>query len=283
MAYHDLIDVDELLAHAGDPGWVLVDCRFDLADPAEGEARYREAHIPGAHYGHLDRHLSAPPGPGDGRHPLPTPQGLAATLRGWGVSADSQIVAYDDAGGAFASRLWWLCRWLGHDAVAVLDGGIQAWLDAGNPTTDESPPPGSGTFVPAVRHGLVASAEEILRDGPGDTMVLIDARSGARFRGESEPIDPVAGHVPGALNRPHTENLDGDGRFADAETLRDDYTGLLDGRSPHDAVVMCGSGVTACHDLLAMHRAGLGDARLYPGSWSEWIRDPARPTEPRRE
>ncbi|MBA1148941.1 sulfurtransferase [Ectothiorhodospiraceae bacterium WFHF3C12] len=282
MAFHDLIDVDDLAARIDAPDWVVVDCRFDLADPAAGEARYREGRLPGARYAHLDRDLSAPPGPADGRHPLPAPAELAATLRGWGVSTDTQIVAYDDAGGAFAARLWWLCRWLGHDAVAVLDGGVQAWVDAELALTRDAPEPRAGDFTGNPRPALVATADELAREVPTEGILLLDARSPERFRGEAEPIDPVAGHVPGAVNRPHTANLDGDGRFAAAQDLREDYGGLLDGRSPHDVVVMCGSGVTACHDLLAMHRAGLTDARLFPGSWSEWIRDPVRPTDPPR-
>lgn len=282
MAFHDIIDADDLAASMDDERWVLVDCRFDLADTSAGETRYREGHLPGAHYAHLDRDLSGKPGPADGRHPLPRPEAMATSLRRWGVDAGSQVVAYDDAGGAFAARLWWLCRWLGHDAVAVLDGGIQAWTEAGLPLSRETPVPRAGDFTPQVRPALVANAGDIARDVPAQNILLLDARLPARFRGEVEPIDPVAGHVPGAVNRPHVSNLDGEGRFADEETLRADYGGLLDGYGPHDVVVMCGSGVTACHDLLAMHRAGLPDARLYPGSWSEWIRDPDRPTEPPR-
>lgn len=282
MAFHDLIDVDELAAHIDDAGWAVIDCRFDLAEPAAGELRYAAGHLPGARYAHLDRDLSAPPGPGEGRHPLPHAEDLAAALRRWGVSADTQVVAYDDAGGAFAARLWWLCRWLGHDAVAVLDGGIQAWAEAGLALSREPVVPAAGDFAPKIRPALTAAAGEIQRDLSAQAILLLDARAPARFRGEAEPIDPVAGHVPGAVNRPHTDNLDGEGRFADPDTLRADYSGLLDGYGPHDVVVMCGSGVTACHNILAMHRAGLTDARLYPGSWSEWIRDPSRPTTPPR-
>lgn len=282
MAFHDLLDADELAAHIDRPDWVVVDCRFELADPAAGEVRYHLGHLPGARYAHLERDLSGRPGPGDGRHPLPAPAELAARLRQWGVSGGSQLVAYDDAGGAFAARLWWLCRWLGHDAVAVLDGGLQAWTEAGLALSDQRPAPAAGDFTPQPRHALVAEAGDIQRDLASQTLLVLDARSPPRFHGQSEPIDAVAGHVPGAVNRPYTANLDGDGRFADADSLREEYAALLDGRGPHDIVVMCGSGVSACHNLLAMHRAGLADARLYPGSWSEWIRDPSRPTVPPR-
>jgi len=279
---NDLVDVDTLFFHLSDPAWVVVDCRFDLMQPESGGQRYAEGHIPGAVYAHLDRHLSGPVGERDGRHPLPEPETLAASLRDWGVSADTQVVAYDDAGGAFAARLWWLCRWLGHDAVAVLDGGMPAWIAAGHPPSQERPHPHPGSFRAMPRPELKVEADELQQALADDRLLLLDARGAERFRGESEPIDPVAGHVPGAVNRPHAANLDEQGRFRSADRLRDDYAVLLDGRSPHDAAVMCGSGVSACHNILAMHRAGLTDVRLYPGSWSEWIRDPRRPTNPRR-
>lgn len=282
--FTDLVDVDTLYGHHRDPAWVIVDCRFDLMRPEAGGERYAAGHIPGAVYAHLDRDLSGPVGERDGRHPLPEVRALAARLCAWGVSGDSQVVAYDDAGGAFAARLWWLCRWLGHDAVAVLDGGLPAWTAAGLPlaTAEPAPAPAPGTFRAMPRPELKVEADELQQALADDRLLLLDARGAERFRGDAEPIDPVAGHVPGAVNRPHRENLDEDGRFRSPDSLREDYAVLLDGRSPHETAVMCGSGVSACHNILAMHRAGLSDARLYPGSWSEWIRDPRRPTDPPR-
>lgn len=272
-----LISPAELAAHLGRPDWVVIDCRYSLADPAAGEAAYARGHLPGARYAHLDRDLSAPPGPHTGRHPLPDPQRLAARLGRWGVDERTQVVVYDDAGGAFAGRLWWMLHWLGHPCAAVLDGGLQAWERAGGPLTDQVPSPEPRVFKARAEAGRWLSTEAVEEGLRRGAIRLLDARSPERYRGEAEPIDPVAGHIPGALNRPLQLNLGPDGRFLPPGELRRAYAELLAGTEPQAVVHMCGSGVSACHNLLAMEIAGLGGSRLYVGSWSEWIRDPARP------
>lgn len=274
MIHRTLVTVETLNAHREDGGWRVVDCRFELSRPDAGEAAWREAHIPGAVYAHLERDLSGPVGPATGRHPLPEPDALAQTLGRWGIDADTQVVAYDASGGAMAAaRLWWLARWLGHERVAVLDGGWQAWLAAGFETGDRVP-----VLRPVVfprRAPLVdpVDARSVSEDAGWQ---LIDARGEQRFRGEVEPIDPVGGHIPGAINRPFTGNLDASGKFAAPETLRERFAPPAVGGAGR-VVHYCGSGVTSCHNLLAMEHAGLSGSRLYAGSWSEWIRDPARP------
>ncbi|MDX5333344.1 MAG: sulfurtransferase [Gammaproteobacteria bacterium] len=275
--FDTLVELRWFQAHLQDPGVVVVDCRFSLADAQAGRRAYLAGHVPGAVYADLEQDLSGPVGPETGRHPLPDPMLLARRFAAWGIGPDTQVVALDDAGGAMAARLWWLARWLGHRQVALLDGGYAAWNTAGLPleTGEVERPPavfdartGDDRWVDA---GCVA---ETLALGQG---VLIDARAPARFAGEEEPIDPVAGHVPGALNRPFTANLDDTQCFLPPETLRAAFRSLL-GDTPSTGVMhMCGSGVTACHNLLAMEVAGMPGSRLYAGSWSEWIRDPARP------
>lgn len=273
-----LVRPEALAPLAGSPGCVIVDCRFDLARPAAGEAAWRAGHVPGAHYAHLDRDLSGPVTPATGRHPLPDPWHLAATLSLWGVGPGTLVVAYDDAGGAIAARLWWLLRWLGHARVALLDGGFQAWVAAGLPVTAEPPPQRPARFDGAPGHmPAIDTAALAQRLRAGTAPLLLDARAPARFRGEQEPIDPVAGHVPGAVNAPFQSFLDGSGRFRPPAELRALFAPLLDGRPATAAAVMCGSGVTACHALVAMELAGLPGAALYAGSWSEWIRSPERP------
>jgi thiosulfate/3-mercaptopyruvate sulfurtransferase len=273
-----LVPADQLAGHVGDPRWVIVDCRFRLLDPGFGREAYTQAHLPGAVYADLNRDLSGPVIAGrTGRHPLPDVASLARTLSAWGVDASVQVVAYDDSGGSMAARLWWLLRWLGHRAVAVLDGGWPAWVAAGLPVESEVPSRKPRPFEPQSRTELVADAEVVnrIRQDPG--WRLLDARAAERFRGEHETIDPVAGHIPGAYSAPYAENLDAGGRFLPPEQLRRRYADLL-GAVPADrCVCYCGSGVTAAHDVLAMFRAGLGEAKLYPGSWSEWILDPRRP------
>ncbi len=274
-----LIGARALAEHLGDPGWVIVDCRFSLSAPAAGRQAYERGHIPGARYADLDRDLARTPGAADGRHPLPEPAVLAATLGGWGIDGSSTVVAYDDASGSIAARLWWLMRWLGHARSLVLDGGFAAWRDAGLPEETAAPRSERRTFpLPAAFGRSTVTAEELpalQRDGT----LVVDVRSGERFRGEQEPIDPIAGHVPGAVNRPFSANLASDGLFKPPAELARELRVLLDGRRPEELVAMCGSGVTACHLLLAMTAAGLDGGRLYPGSWSEWIRSPTRPTE----
>ena len=274
---HTLVDAATLAQHLDDPRWVVVDCRWQLTDPRVGPRRYLEGHIPGARYADLDADLSAPRTPQSGRHPLPDPERLARTLGAWGIGDDTQVVAYDDAGGAYAARLWWLLRWLGHDAVAVLDGGLGAWTAGGGALEREPPRPAARHFRAAPDDDRWLEAADVEAALDGARGVLLDARGAARYSGAEEPIDPKAGHIPGALNAPFTGNLDADGRFLPAAELRARYQALLGGQRPDEVAVYCGSGVTACHDLLALEHAGLAGARLYAGSWSEWVSDDARP------
>jgi thiosulfate/3-mercaptopyruvate sulfurtransferase len=258
-----------------------VDCRFDVvapgADTSRGERDWAASHLPGAVYAHLDRDLADLSVTGRGRHPLPSEDSFAASLARWGIAPDTPVVAYDDGSGAMAARLWWLLRLAGHADVAVLDGGIAAWRALGLP--EESGAPAIEPTLHPVRFdaSAIATSDEVLALAGDASRVVLDARAAPRFRGEVEPIDPVSGHVPGALNRPFQDNLGADGRFKPAAALRAEFEALLGGRPAHGVVSMCGSGVTACHNLLAMARAGLDGARLYAGSWSEWISDPARP------
>jgi thiosulfate/3-mercaptopyruvate sulfurtransferase len=273
-----LTDVDTLHRHLDDPDWCIVDCRFSLTDTEQGRRAYAASHLPGARYAHLDEDLSGPVVRGvTGRHPLPAVDRMAATLSRWGIDGTVQVVAYDDAGGSVAARLWWILRWLGHEAVAVLDGGWNAWLDAGLPVTAASARWHARAFTPGVRPHLLTDADHVqtLRTDPG--CLLIDARAPARYRGEHEPIDPVAGHIPGARSAPFNDNLTPEGRMRTPEELRARFAELFGPVPVHRVVSYCGSGVTACHNLLAIAHAGLGDAVLYAGSWSEWIADPNRP------
>jgi thiosulfate/3-mercaptopyruvate sulfurtransferase len=272
-----LIDSQELAAHLDDPSWVVVDCRFTLTDPAAGPAAYARSHIPGARYAHLDEDLSRRPGPRDGRHPLPDATDLASRLGAWGIANNSTVVAYDEASGAIAARLWWLLGWLGHDRRLVLDGGFAAWTAAGLPLESRTPRWQTARFVPRMvaDDPVVQTYELPALQAAG--RLLVDARAAPRYRGEQEPIDPKAGHVPGAVNRPGSENVDANGRFRAPDALRGELTELLGGRPASDLIAMCGSGVTACQLLLALAVAGLDGAKLYAGSWSEWIRDPGRP------
>jgi Rhodanese-related sulfurtransferase len=277
MAFETLISTAELQALiASGSDLLLLDCEFELGAPDKGPAIYAEGHLPGARHAHLDNDLASPPDGSNGRHPLPAPVALAAWLRAQGLNSGQQVVAYDSNGGAWAARAWWLLRWLGHRNVAVLDGGKQAWIAAGLPLEPGSPAPArTGDFQPGPP--LVAApvaASELLTD-EGKLQVL-DARDPSRFRGDPNPFDPVAGHIPGARNRFFRGNLGADGRFRPAGELTTEFAALLSGKVP---VLSCGSGVTACHNALAMEVAGIGGARLYPGSWSEWISDPARPVE----
>jgi thiosulfate/3-mercaptopyruvate sulfurtransferase len=273
-----IVPAQALAAQLDNPDWVIVDTRFDLKDPDAGRRAYEAAHIPGAHYAHLDDDLAGPVRADSGRHPLPDPAALTARFDAWGVGDGVQLVAYDDNTGAIAARLWWLVRWLGHDAVAVLDGGLTAWRAAGLPlTAGPAVARRSRSFAPRVRKGMDIGVDALVSGLAADELLLVDARAAARFRGETEPIDARAGHVPGAINEPFQENLGPDGRFLDRDLLEARYTALLAGRDPVSTVCMCGSGVTACHNLLALEHAGIHGARLYVGSWSEWIRDSRRP------
>ena len=255
---------------------VIVDCRFQLNDKTAGRRAYEAGHVPGAHYADLEHDLSGPIVPGvTGRHPLPEVAELTQKLRAWGVSSAARVVAYDDTGGAMAARLWWLLRWLGHDDVCVCDGGYQAWLAAGGEPTQVVPPPAHGDFEPRPRAGLLVTAEGVANRAAGT--LLLDARARDRYRGEVEPIDAVAGHIPGAVCVPFAENLAPGGSFADRAALAQRYRAIVGDSAAENVVVYCGSGVTACHDILAAEHAGLGLFRLYAGSYSEWIADGTRP------
>lgn len=276
MPYTTLIDTDTLARHLDDPAWVVFDCRHDLAKPDWGAAEYAASHLPGARFLHLDKDLSAPMNGRNGRHPLPDPEKLAAKLGAAGVGPATQVVAYDGQGGAYAARAWWLLRWLGHDAVAVLDGGFGKWVREGRPLSAAIPQPAPARFEARPGRGAVDAAflAAHLRD---PAVYIVDARANDRYRGENETLDPVAGHIPGSVNRFFRENLDTGGQFKAPAALREEWQRLLAGRPPESVVHSCGSGVSACHNLFAMELAGLTGSRLYPGSWSEWVADPARP------
>ena len=277
MPLRTLIDAEELAGRLEDPRLRLFDCRFDLARPEDGRARYLEAHLPGALYADLNRDLASPATSTSGRHPLPSPADFEARLRSWGVNPDSPVVAYDDGNGMYAARLWWMLRWLGHDEVAVLDGGMRRWLQLGLPLSDEVPSPSPGDFAGKPRADAVADAAAVLAATGDPSQRVLDARAPERYRGEVEPIDAVAGHVPGAGNHPFGLSLDSQGGFLGPDELRGALAASLAGTPPDRVIAMCGSGVSACHLLLALEHAGLHGARLYPGSWSEWSSDPARP------
>ena len=277
-----LIEPAALSAHLADPDWAIVDCRFDLALPEWGAHAWAAGHLPNALYAHLDRDLSGARTALMGRHPLPAIAALTATLARWGIDKEVQVVAYDQGAGAYAARLWWLLRWLGHPQVAVLDGGFAAWERAGLPIEAAATVPAPRRFTAAPAAGLVVTTAALARIVAAGALrrgelTLVDARSADRFAGENETLDPVAGHIPGARNHPFSENLAAHGGFLSAPELRRRWADTLRERPVPRLIAMCGSGVTACHNLLALEAAGLTGARLYAGSWSEWIRDPARP------
>jgi thiosulfate/3-mercaptopyruvate sulfurtransferase len=280
--FKTLIEPEQLHAHLGDVDWAVIDCRFELARPAWGEAAWAAGHIPNALYAHLDRDLSGAHTASAGRHPLPAPPALASRFAAWGIDAAVQVVAYDQGSGVYAARLWWLLRWLGHHQVAVLNGGFAAWERARLPVSQARAGRAPRQFTPACAADmLVTSAGVAAALAAGELaraeMLLVDARSAERFAGESETLDTAAGHIPGACNHPFAGNNDSQGRFLAAGELRRSWQRTLRGRPASAVVAMCGSGVTACQNLLALEAAGLSGARLYAGSWSEWIRDPARP------
>jgi len=278
MPYTTLISAAELAEHLDDPAWAIIDCRFSLADTERGRRDYQSAHIPGALYAHLDEDLSSAVVAGQtGRHPLPDPEAFARTLGGWGIGDGVQVVVYDDSTGGIAARLWWMLRWLGHDAAAVLDGGWLHWMKGECPVRGGSESRPAQVFEARPRANLVvdtAAVEVMSREQPDK---LFDSRTADRYRGENETIDPVAGHIPGAICASYPDNVGPDGLFLSKEALKTRFDALLGSTPAGQAAFYCGSGVTAAHNLLAMAHVGLGDARLYVGSWSEWIVDPSRP------
>jgi thiosulfate/3-mercaptopyruvate sulfurtransferase len=277
MTYTTLVSAATLQQNLDNPNWVIVDCRFSLSETEAGAYAYRHGHIPNARYAHLDKDLSSAITDYTGRHPLPDFTLLVKKLGAWGISNNSQVVAYDDAGGAFAGRLWWLLRCLGHEHVAVLDGGIKYWQKLELPVTTTLPAIKPATFRPYLNTACWLNALQVQNGLAQRSICLIDARTPKRYRGEQEPVDPVAGHIPHALNRAFQLNLDNSGLFLSAGQLRDQFSRLIGDISPEQVVHTCGSGVTACHNLLAMEHAGLTGSKLYAGSWSEWIRDKNRP------
>jgi thiosulfate/3-mercaptopyruvate sulfurtransferase len=278
-SYTTLIEPAALAAHINDPKWVVVDCRHDLMNLAAGREAYSAGHIPGAQFADMETELSGAKrdaaGAFRGRHPLPEKDAFVELLRRWGVDDDTQVVAYDAHGGMYAARLWWMLRWVGHGAVAVLDGGLPAWQAAGQPVVTDVPAPRARGGV-SVRPALVTTVDvnAILHNVEHGGKTIVDARAPDRFRGENETIDPVGGHIPGAKNRFFKDNLQPDGRFKAAEQLKAEL-GVAVGDAK-GAIMQCGSGVTACHNLLALEVAGMPGATLYPGSWSEWTADPKR-------
>ncbi|TDK28776.1 sulfurtransferase [Luteimonas aestuarii] len=280
MDWTTLVSPEALQPRLGDDDLVLLDCRGSLADPSAGVAAWRASHLPGARHADMERDLSGPHAAGAGRHPWPDAAGFTAKLSAWGIWPATQVVAYDDGDGAFAARLWFLLHALGHARVAVLDGGWRQWCAQGRPVDGLEPEPRPASYRATFDDTLLVDARGVRAhlDAGG---LLLDARAAERFRGEVEPIDRVAGHVPGAINRPYAANLV-EGGFKASRVLRAEYEALLDGRDPEAVVAMCGSGVTACHHLLAMAHAGLPGARLFTGSWSGWIEDPARPVSTRQ-
>jgi thiosulfate/3-mercaptopyruvate sulfurtransferase len=279
MPLAQLISATQLQQRLHQPDLLLLDCRFALDDPAYGQRSYAEGHIPRAQFADLERDLSGPIHKGvTGRHPLPDANQLQQRLRSWGLNDDSEVVLYDDGPGAFAARAWWLLAWLGkREGVHLLDGGLKAWRETGGELSQSAETAVAGNFSGAPDANLVIDAEQLQQRLHDPQLCLLDARALPRFRGEVEPLDPVAGHIPGAQCAVFTDNLGGDGRFLPAEQLRQRFAEQLQQRPASQLVAYCGSGVTACHNLFALCLAGYPLAHLYAGSWSEWITDPARP------
>jgi len=276
--YTTIIDTDTVSQNIDHPDWRIIDCRFSLAATEKGRIAYGASHIPNAVYAHLDEDLSSEIIAGvTGRHPVPTPEASSDTFAKWGIDGSVQVVAYDDNVGQVASRLWWMLQWLGHEHVAVMDGGWDRWQKEGRAETSETPKIAARAFTSDVQAHKVADVSHVDSVRLNDSVRLLDARAGARYRGEMEPIDPVAGHIPGATCAPFEDNTGPDGLMKSQEDLRDRFKGIF-GQGEHDEVICyCGSGVSACHNLLALQHAGLGGAKLYTGSWSEWITDSGRP------
>ncbi len=277
MSFNTLISASTLATHLTDANWIVCDCRHDLANYESGRRAYAEAHLPGARFLHLDEDLSGPKTGVNGRHPLPHPITFTLRLAALGIDNNTQVIAYDAMGGVYASRLWWMLRWVGHKNAAVLDGGIDAWVKAKQPVSAELPAIKPVRYNPNPISQLAVSANEVAANLDHQTLRVVDARSPDRFRGENETLDPVAGHIPGATNRFFKNNLTEDGCFKTADKLKQEFAAVLDTHAPNSVVHQCGSGVTACHNLLAMEVAGLSGSRLFPGSWSEWVSDRKRP------
>jgi thiosulfate/3-mercaptopyruvate sulfurtransferase len=279
MAWQTIVSAELAATRLIDPRLRVFDCRYELADPDAGRAAYACGHLPGAIHADLHHDLAAPETTTSGRHPLPTPDGFAARLRSWGVNDDSLVLAYDDANGLWAARFWWMAaKWLGHRHVAVLDGGLRRWQSLGLPvTTTTTPPHPAGDFEARLDPGATLDADATGVAAQSPEWRVLDARASERYRGETEPIDKVAGHIPGARNLPTSRLMTADGTFRNVGELQRELAAALDHVPPDRTVAYCGSGVTACHVLLALEHAGLPGAKLYPGSWSEWSRDPARP------
>jgi thiosulfate/3-mercaptopyruvate sulfurtransferase len=277
MAFDTIISCAELDKNLGNPGWVLVDCRFDLAAPEWGFEEYQQLHIPGAVYADLDKDLAGHKTPSTGRHPLPKPADFCESMSRLGIDSSTQVIVYDATSGSYAARLWFLLRLYGHPQVALLDGGFAEWHKQGLTIEDGINHNKRREFRGTPDEKLIVSTSDMERLYSDPRWLLIDARAGERFRGEQETIDPVAGHIPNAVNRFHGENVSPDGLFLPAAQLKEDFSNLTNGFAPENTVVYCGSGVTSCHHLVAMAIAGLPQPKLYAGSWSEWIRDPNRP------
>jgi len=276
MDYRTIVSAQQLHRNLGDPSLVIFDCRHELLNPEAGARAYAQSHLPGARFAHSERDLAGPKNGRNGRHPLPDPEAFMAWLGRNGVDRAKQVVAYDFAAGSASARLWWMLRWVGHERSAVLDGGWEGWVRAGLPVTSE-PPKIKATSFANVPLPIWVDVGFVLSHLGDASVVVLDARANERFRGQAEPIDPVAGHIPGARNRPFKDNLAADGRFKAEEELRQAFLELLGPVKPEQVVHQCGSGVSACSNLLAMEIAGLKGSRLYPGSWSEWVADASRP------
>jgi len=276
--YSSLITPKIANEHLDDSNWRFLDCRFVLTEPEQKQAEFTLSHLPGATYAHVNRDLAVPHIPGKtGRHPLPEKERLIKLFSNWGIDNSVQVVVYDDTGGAHAVRLWWMLRWLGHDAVAVMDGGWPRWIQEGRQVTTDLTVSEPKKFKASPRDNWLVTAEDIVADLDNYEVRILDARNSDRFQGINETLDPVAGHIPGAVSAPFVENLDEDGNWKSKSVLRLMYEKLLSGSPAEQAVSYCGSGITACHNILAMYLGGLGDSRLYCGSWSDWISDPKRP------
>lgn len=277
MAYQTLISVDAFQQHFNPTTWALIDCSFDLSRPDWGENQYLSGHIPNAIYAHLNLDLSATPTSNSGRHPLPSKDQVIDAFSRWGISSQTQVIAYDQADGSIAARLWWLLRYHGHHSVAILDGGFAAWLQADfTPQAGPSSPVPS-TFIPKLNASLMADHDFVKKRFGDPAWLFVDARTPQRYRGEIEPIDPVAGRIPGSVNRYYGENLDANGRYKSPGKLHAEWASILQGHDPKQVILYCGSGVTSCANLVAMEHAGLHGSLLYPGSWSQWITDPDLP------